>query len=134
MVKITLSRAKDVDDEQLRELEEKIKFVFPFVVRAYVMGNLMGIEKGNWSKYMSGEYPITPNIILEFDVVFRNILKQREKAFSPNTGGSYLSSEGTSPYKEIEIKLTELSTDSKLIAAGQERLEEKIDEFLQKKS
>jgi hypothetical protein len=134
MPNLSLLGGKGINDEQLAELEKKINFVSPYIgERDYVMGNLMGIEKGNWSKYMSGNLRITSNFIAEFDAIFKHILKKMDQTLDSNTGGYYPTGEGTSPYREIETKLDELSTENKEIAAAQQRLEQKIDSLLEKK-
>jgi hypothetical protein len=128
MFSITLKAAEGVDPEHLKEFEGRVKIVLPLMKQRY-SARAMGIDEGNWSKYLNGKNGVTYDFIAEFDLIFRNILN---KEYAGNTGGFYPTGEGNTPYKDIEKKLADLSAIVQQIAAGQQGLEEKIDALLQK--
>ncbi|HTR29940.1 MAG TPA: hypothetical protein VMH27_11770 [Puia sp.] len=120
MTPINLAKADDVDDQHFKEFEGRLKVVLP-VMKLRYSARALGIDEANWHRYLTGEYRITQDIIYKFDIAFQFILKD----YPAHSVGFYPTRESDTPYKEIDKKLAEL-------AAGQQRLEEKIDTLLQK--
>jgi transcriptional regulator of heat shock response len=130
MREICLTKGLGVDNEQLKDFKEKVEYVLSIFEKHSLLAVLMGQEKGNWSHYMSGRNTITPEFIALFENIFRNVLKKQ--TFPENRGGVYSTEEAPETYGNLETKLADLAENTKEIADGQRRLEEKIDALLQK--